>query len=56
MICIDGECKYKHSNDHVVIAYTVVFGKWTDHVKSWQNPELADRILYITYEEMLQVK
>uniref|UniRef100_A0A8C1XJJ0 Sulfotransferase n=1 Tax=Cyprinus carpio TaxID=7962 RepID=A0A8C1XJJ0_CYPCA len=32
----------------------VMFGKWTDHVKSWRNPELGDRILYITYEEMLQ--
>lgn len=31
-----------------------MFGKWTDHVKSWRNPELGDRILYITYEEMLQ--
>ncbi|TRY59426.1 hypothetical protein DNTS_001144 [Danionella cerebrum] len=31
-----------------------VFGKWTDHVKSWRNPELGDRILYITYEEMLE--
>ncbi|TRY59430.1 hypothetical protein DNTS_001144 [Danionella cerebrum] len=25
-----------------------------DHVKSWRNPELGDRILYITYEEMLE--
>lgn len=33
----------------------VLFGKWTDHVKSWQKPELGDRILYITYEEMVQV-
>ncbi|CAM4704295.1 hypothetical protein PO909_009809 [Leuciscus waleckii] len=32
----------------------VLFGKWTDHVKSWRNPELGDRILYITYEEMIQ--
>uniref|UniRef100_A0A8C4TD93 Sulfotransferase n=1 Tax=Erpetoichthys calabaricus TaxID=27687 RepID=A0A8C4TD93_ERPCA len=30
------------------------FGKWTDHVKSWRTPELKDRILYITYEEMKQ--
>uniref|UniRef100_A0A8C1LYI8 Sulfotransferase n=2 Tax=Cyprinus carpio TaxID=7962 RepID=A0A8C1LYI8_CYPCA len=32
----------------------VFFGKWADHVKSWRNPELGDRILYITYEEMFQ--
>ncbi|KAM3873669.1 sulfotransferase 2B1-like [Diretmus argenteus] len=31
-----------------------VFGKWTDHVKSWRHTEMGDRILYITYEEMLQ--
>lgn len=33
----------------------VLFGKWTDHVKSWRHTELGDRILYITYEEMVQV-
>lgn len=32
----------------------VLFGKWTDHVKSWRNTELGDRIMYITYEEMVQ--
>ncbi|XP_030604831.1 sulfotransferase 2B1-like [Archocentrus centrarchus] len=32
----------------------VMFGKWTDHVKSWRSSELADRIMYITYEEMVQ--
>ncbi|XP_054898145.1 sulfotransferase family 2, cytosolic sulfotransferase 3 isoform X1 [Poeciliopsis prolifica] len=32
----------------------VVFGKWTDHVKSWRNAELGDRMLFITYEEMVQ--
>uniref|UniRef100_A0A3P9C1D6 Sulfotransferase n=1 Tax=Maylandia zebra TaxID=106582 RepID=A0A3P9C1D6_9CICH len=34
----------------------VMFGKWTDHMKSWRNSELGDRIMYITYEEMAQVK
>lgn len=34
----------------------VLFGKWTDHVKSWRHTELGDRIMYITYEEMVQVK
>ena len=33
----------------------VLFGKWTDHVKSWRHTELGDRIMYITYEEMVQV-
>ncbi|XP_044062569.1 sulfotransferase family 2, cytosolic sulfotransferase 3 isoform X3 [Siniperca chuatsi] len=32
----------------------VMFGKWTDHVKGWRHTELGDRIMYITYEEMLQ--
>ncbi|KAM9723648.1 sulfotransferase 2B1-like isoform 2-T2 [Menidia menidia] len=32
----------------------VLFGKWTDHVKSWKRAELGDRILFITYEEMVQ--
>ncbi|XP_070768589.1 sulfotransferase family 2, cytosolic sulfotransferase 3 [Enoplosus armatus] len=32
----------------------VMFGKWTEHVKSWRHTELGDRIMYITYEEMLQ--
>uniref|UniRef100_A0A667Y1Y7 Sulfotransferase n=1 Tax=Myripristis murdjan TaxID=586833 RepID=A0A667Y1Y7_9TELE len=32
----------------------VLFGKWTDHVKSWRHADLGDRILHITYEEMNQ--
>ncbi|XP_031729554.1 sulfotransferase family 2, cytosolic sulfotransferase 3 isoform X1 [Anarrhichthys ocellatus] len=32
----------------------VLFGKWTDHVKSWRAADLGDRIMYITYEEMVQ--
>ncbi|KAJ8005353.1 hypothetical protein DPEC_G00145740 [Dallia pectoralis] len=32
----------------------VIFGKWTDHVKSWQNSDLGDRILYVSYEEMVK--
>eukprot|EP00066_Takifugu_rubripes_P003439 XP_003966001.1 PREDICTED: sulfotransferase family cytosolic 2B member 1-like isoform X1 [Takifugu rubripes] len=32
----------------------VLFGKWTDHVKSWRHTELGDRILYLTYEEMVE--
>lgn len=32
----------------------VLFGKWTDHVKSWRQAELGDRILHLTYEEMVQ--
>lgn len=35
--------------------FAVLFGKWTDHVKSWKHSELGDRIMYITYEEMVQV-
>lgn len=32
----------------------VLFGKWTDHVKSWRKAELGDRILYMTYEDMVE--
>uniref|UniRef100_A0A3Q0SU96 Sulfotransferase n=1 Tax=Amphilophus citrinellus TaxID=61819 RepID=A0A3Q0SU96_AMPCI len=32
----------------------VLCGKWTDHMKSWRNSALGDRIMYITYEEMVQ--
>ncbi|XP_062254921.1 sulfotransferase 2B1-like [Platichthys flesus] len=32
----------------------VMRGKWTDHVKSWRHTELTDRIMYISYEEMVQ--
>ncbi|KAK3541657.1 hypothetical protein QTP86_034662 [Hemibagrus guttatus] len=36
------------------LAGNVFFGKWTDHVKSWRHTDVGDRILYITYEEMIQ--
>ncbi|XP_037310829.2 sulfotransferase family 2, cytosolic sulfotransferase 3 isoform X2 [Pungitius pungitius] len=32
----------------------VLFGKWTEHVKGWMGTDLGDRIMYITYEEMVQ--
>ncbi|KAK2844251.1 hypothetical protein Q5P01_010910 [Channa striata] len=32
----------------------VLFGKWTDHLKSWKQSKLGDRIMYITYEEMFK--
>lgn len=35
---------------------SVLFGKWTDHVKGWKDTDLGDRIMYITYEEMVQVR
>ncbi|KAJ8289741.1 hypothetical protein GJAV_G00004770 [Gymnothorax javanicus] len=36
------------------LAGQVLFGKWTDHVKSWRNTGIEDRILYMTYEEMVK--
>uniref|UniRef100_A0A4W4EHZ6 Sulfotransferase n=1 Tax=Electrophorus electricus TaxID=8005 RepID=A0A4W4EHZ6_ELEEL len=36
------------------LAGKVFYGKWADHVKSWRNPDIGDRILYIKYEEMIQ--
>lgn len=41
---------------HCGLLWAVLFGKWTDHVKSWRSTDLGDRIMYITYEEMVQVK
>lgn len=40
----------------VMVSSSVMFGKWTDHMKSWRHTDLGDRIMYITYEEMVQVK
>ncbi|XP_044034963.1 sulfotransferase family 2, cytosolic sulfotransferase 2 [Siniperca chuatsi] len=31
----------------------VMFGSWFDHVKSWLNAEDKERIMYISYEEMI---
>ncbi|KAL2103366.1 hypothetical protein ACEWY4_000234 [Coilia grayii] len=36
------------------LAGEVFYGKWTDHVKSWRNNDLGDRILFVTYEEMIK--
>ncbi|XP_063054321.1 sulfotransferase 2B1-like [Engraulis encrasicolus] len=36
------------------LAGEVLFGKWTDHVKSWRQNNLGDRILFVTYEEMVK--
>lgn len=40
----------------MLVSSSVLFGKWTDHMKSWRHTDLGDRIMYITYEEMVQVK
>ncbi|KAG9334981.1 hypothetical protein JZ751_006204 [Albula glossodonta] len=31
----------------------VMFGSWFDHVKGWLNAEDQDRVMYISYEEMI---
>lgn len=31
----------------------VLFGKWTEHFKSWRKADLGDRMLFVTYEEMV---
>ncbi|KAK6469729.1 sulfotransferase 2B1-like [Huso huso] len=36
------------------LAGKLLFGKWFDHVKGWRSSELKERILYVTYEEMLE--
>ncbi|XP_028836728.1 sulfotransferase family cytosolic 2B member 1-like [Denticeps clupeoides] len=32
----------------------VLLGKWTDHMKSWQKTDIANRMMYVTYEEMIK--
>lgn len=32
----------------------VIFGSWFDHVKSWLNAGQKDRVLYVSYEEMIK--
>ncbi|XP_041082847.1 sulfotransferase 2B1-like [Polyodon spathula] len=36
------------------LAGKLLFGKWCDHVRGWRSSELKGRVLYITYEEMLE--
>ncbi|XP_071329289.1 sulfotransferase 1C1-like isoform X1 [Trachinotus anak] len=31
----------------------VMFGSWFDHVKGWLNAEDKERIMYISYDEMI---
>ncbi|KAE8284639.1 Bile salt sulfotransferase [Larimichthys crocea] len=38
---------------HKFLDGKVMFGSWFDHVKSWLNAEDKDRIMYISYEEMI---
>ncbi|KAK7893381.1 hypothetical protein WMY93_022533 [Mugilogobius chulae] len=39
---------------HQFLQGEVGFSSWFDHVKSWLNVEDKSRILYLTYEDMLQ--
>ncbi|XP_038565671.1 sulfotransferase 2B1-like [Micropterus salmoides] len=38
---------------HKFLDGDVIFGSWFDHVKSWLNAEDKERILYISYEELI---
>uniref|UniRef100_A0A673AMV3 Sulfotransferase n=1 Tax=Sphaeramia orbicularis TaxID=375764 RepID=A0A673AMV3_9TELE len=38
---------------HKFLEGKVVFGSWFDHVKGWINAEDKDRIMFISYEEMI---
>ncbi|XP_070846678.1 sulfotransferase 2B1-like [Chaetodon trifascialis] len=38
---------------HKFLEGKVMFGSWFDHVKSWLNAEDKERIMYISYEEMI---
>ncbi|XP_076616436.1 sulfotransferase 2B1-like [Chaetodon auriga] len=38
---------------HKFLDGKVMFGSWFDHVKSWLNAEDKERIMYISYEEMI---
>lgn len=38
---------------HKFLEGKVMFGSWFDHVKGWINAEDKDRIMFISYEEMI---
>uniref|UniRef100_UPI0037E9AFF8 sulfotransferase family 2, cytosolic sulfotransferase 2 n=1 Tax=Semicossyphus pulcher TaxID=241346 RepID=UPI0037E9AFF8 len=38
---------------HKFLNGEVMFGSWFDHVKGWLNAEDKERIMYISYEEMI---
>uniref|UniRef100_A0A8C4FAY4 Sulfotransferase n=1 Tax=Dicentrarchus labrax TaxID=13489 RepID=A0A8C4FAY4_DICLA len=38
---------------HKFLDGKVMFGSWFDHVKSWLNAEDEERIMYISYEELI---
>lgn len=38
---------------HKFLEGKVMFGSWFDHVKGWMNAEDKDRIMFISYEEMI---
>ncbi|XP_044194622.1 sulfotransferase 2B1-like isoform X1 [Thunnus albacares] len=38
---------------HKFLDGKVMFGSWFDHVKGWLNAEDKERIMYISYEEMI---
>ncbi|KAJ3598526.1 hypothetical protein NHX12_002037 [Muraenolepis orangiensis] len=52
-IFLDDPGTFQEFND-IFLKGRVMFGKWTDHVKSWRHTDLGDRVLYATYDEMVQ--
>lgn len=38
-----------------MVVVSVMFGSWFDHVKGWLNAKDQDRVMYISYEEMIWV-
>ncbi|KAJ8413621.1 hypothetical protein AAFF_G00081280 [Aldrovandia affinis] len=44
---------YVMRNPKDVFTGKVMFGSWFDHVKGWLNAEDQDRVMYISYEEMI---
>ncbi|XP_041671820.1 sulfotransferase family 2, cytosolic sulfotransferase 2 [Cheilinus undulatus] len=38
---------------HKFLNGEVMFGSWFDHVKGWLNAENKDRLMYISYEELI---
>lgn len=41
---------------HKFLDGKVIFGSWFDHVKGWLNADDKERIMYIAYEEMMDLK
>lgn len=41
---------------HLFLLISVMYGSWYDHVKSWWKKSKNSRILFVFYEDMIEVR